>query len=47
VHHQRAFTMLAAQNVDIELVLQTRGREHLALVLNALRQAGFEAEEQH
>ena len=30
VHHQRAFTMLAAQNVEIELVLQTRGREHLA-----------------
>ena len=47
VHHQRAFTMLAAQNVDIELVLQTRGREHLASVLSALRQAGFEAEEQH
>jgi threonine dehydratase len=47
VHHQRAFTMLAAQNVEIELVLQTRGRAHLALVLDALRQAGFEAEEQH
>lgn len=46
VHHQRAFTMLAAQNVEIELVLQTRGREHLAAVLAALRQAGFEAEEQ-
>ena len=25
VHHQRAFTMLAAQNVEIELVMQTRG----------------------
>jgi len=47
VHHQRAFTMLAAQNVEIELVLQTRGREHLAAVLAALRQSGFEAEEQH
>ena len=47
VHHQRAFTMLAAQNVDIELVLQTRGRTHLADVLTALRQSGFEAEEQH
>ena len=46
VHHQRAFTMLAAQNVDVELVLQTRGREHLAAVLNALREAGFEAVEQ-
>ena len=47
VHHQRAFTMLAAQNVDIELVLQTRGRAHLASVLTALKDAGFEAEEQH
>jgi threonine dehydratase len=47
VHHQRAFTMLAAQNVEIELVLQTRGRAHLATVLDALHAAGFEAEEQH
>jgi threonine dehydratase len=46
VHHQRAFTMLAAQNVDIELVLQTRGRAHLTAVLEALRKAGFEANEQ-
>ncbi len=47
VHHQRAFTMLAAQNVEIELVVQTRGRPHIAQVLQALRAAGFEAEEQH
>ncbi|MBE7942677.1 MULTISPECIES: threonine ammonia-lyase [Ramlibacter] len=46
VHHQRAFTLLAAQNVEIELVLQTRGREHIAAVLQALRAGGFEAEEQ-
>lgn len=46
VHHQRAFTMLAAQNVEIELVLQTRGRAHLSSVLDALREAGFEAAEQ-
>ncbi|WP_218509993.1 threonine ammonia-lyase [Variovorax sp. dw_308] len=46
VHHQRAFTMLAAQNVDVELVLQTRGRPHLASVLDALHAAGFAAEEQ-
>jgi len=45
VHHQRAFTMLAAQNVEVELVLQTRGREHLASVLDALHRDGFEAEE--
>ncbi len=43
VHHQRAFTLLAAQNVAIELVLQTRGREHLALVIEHLQAAGFEA----
>jgi threonine dehydratase len=46
VHHQRAFTMLAAQNVEIECVVQTRGREHIQAVLAALRQGGFEAEEQ-
>jgi len=46
VHHQRAFTTLSAQNVDIELVLQTRGRDHIADVLQALHNAGFQAEEQ-
>ncbi|MBS0454641.1 MAG: threonine ammonia-lyase [Proteobacteria bacterium] len=46
VHHQRAFTMLAAQNVEIELVLQTRGRDHLAAVLTALREAGFQTDAQ-
>jgi threonine dehydratase len=33
--------------VEIELVVQTRGRPHIAQVLQALRAAGFEAEEQH
>lgn len=42
VHHQRAFTLLAAQNVAIELVLQTRGRDHIAQVIERLRQAGFD-----
>ena len=46
VHHQRAFTTLAAQNVEIELVVQTRGREHIAAVLDALHAAGFQAQEQ-
>jgi threonine dehydratase len=44
VHHQRAFTMLAAQNVEIELVLQTRNQPHVEQVLQALRAAGMEAE---
>jgi threonine dehydratase len=47
VHHQRAFTMLSAQNVDIELVIQTRGRAHIEQVLATLNAAGFEAVEQH
>jgi threonine dehydratase len=44
VHHQRAFTLLAAQNVEIELVIRTRGPEHVDAVLAALRAAGFQAE---
>jgi threonine dehydratase len=47
VHHQRAFTMLSAQNVEIELVIQTRGRDHIQQVLAALNSASFEATEQH
>ncbi|MDB5743010.1 MAG: L-threonine ammonia-lyase [Polaromonas sp.] len=47
VHHQRAFTMLAAQNVEIELVVQTRGPAHIAQVLATLNAAGFAACEQH
>jgi threonine dehydratase len=43
VHHQRAFTLLAAQSVEIELVLQTRGREHVRQVLEHLQAAGFDA----
>lgn len=43
VHHQRAFTLLAAQNVAVELVLQARGREHVQQVIEALRAAGFDA----
>ena len=44
VHHQRAFTLLAAQNVEIELVLQTRGAAHVQQVLEQLRGAGMQAQ---
>jgi threonine dehydratase len=44
VHHQRAFTLLAAQNVAIELVLQTRGPQHVDQVIERLRQAGFDTQ---
>jgi threonine dehydratase len=43
VHHQRAFTSLAAQNVEIELVVQTRGPDHIDAVLDHLHEAGLEA----
>ncbi|MBF6631687.1 MAG: threonine ammonia-lyase [Comamonas sp.] len=43
VHHQRAFTMLAAQNVEIDLVLQTRNPQHVEQVLAALNQRGMQA----
>jgi threonine dehydratase len=44
VHHQRAFTTLAAQNVEIELVVQTRGPQHINDVLTALERAGLAAQ---
>jgi threonine dehydratase len=44
VEHQRAFTTLPAQNAQLEMVLQTRGPEHIDRVLRALRDAGLPAE---
>ncbi len=44
VQHQRAFTLQAAQNVDIELVIQARGHDHVAQVLGALQAQGFTAD---
>ncbi len=43
VHHQRAFTTLAVQNAELELVLKTRNREHVAQIVGALQLAGFRA----
>ena len=43
VHHQRAFSALSVQNVDVELVLQTRNPAHVREVVTALQAAGFEA----
>jgi threonine dehydratase len=43
VHHQRAFSTLSAQSVEIELVLATRNREHVQETLQALAAAGFTA----
>ncbi len=43
VHHQRAFSTLSAQNVEVELVLQTRNPAHVREVVERLGAAGFEA----
>lgn len=43
VHHQRAFSTLSAQSVEIELVLATRNRAHVAETLQALADGGFKA----
>ena len=44
VHHQRAFSMLSAQNVEVELVIQTRNPSHVREVVQRLADAGFEAQ---
>ena len=43
VHHQRAFSSLSAQSVEVELVLQTRNPEHVQEVVLALQRAAFDA----
>jgi len=43
VHHQRAFTSLAVQSVEIQLVLKTRNHEHVAQIVDALKRDGFAA----
>ncbi len=43
VHHQRAFTNLPLRTAEVEFVLQTRGREHVDEIIQALAQAGFAA----
>jgi threonine dehydratase len=43
VHHQRAFTQLAVQNAEVDLVLKTRNREHVEQIVEALGKCGFKA----
>jgi threonine dehydratase len=43
IHHQRAFTDLPPQSAEVEMVLQTRDRRHIARVIAALAAAGFKA----
>ena len=43
IHHQRAFTLLAAQHVDIEMVLQTRDAAHVRELLALLEAERLQA----
>ena len=44
VQHQRAFTSLSVERVQIEVVVQTRGAEHIETILEAMRAEGYDAE---
>ncbi|WP_395691346.1 threonine ammonia-lyase [Piscinibacter sp.] len=44
VEHQRAFTSLSVERAEIEVVVQTRGVDHIAQILAAMRAQGYRAE---
>jgi threonine dehydratase len=43
IRHQRAFGSIGSQRVEVEIVVQTRGQEHVATLLERLAAAGFAA----
>ncbi len=43
VQHQRAFTSLSVERVQIEVVVQTRGVAHVEKILAAMREQGYDA----
>jgi threonine dehydratase len=43
IFHQRAFTNLPVQTVEVDFVLETRDQEHVQQVIQALGDAGFPA----
>jgi threonine dehydratase len=43
ISHQRAFTNLPVQTVEVEFVLQTRSHDHVRQVIEALARKSFEA----
>jgi threonine dehydratase len=44
IQHQRAFTTLSVERAQIEVVVHTRGAEHIEEVLSAMRAQGYRAE---
>jgi threonine dehydratase len=43
ISHQRAFTNLPVQTVEVEFVLQTRSHDHVRQVIETLARKGFDA----
>jgi threonine dehydratase len=43
VHHQRAFTLLPARSVEVDIVVQARDGAHVALIIDELNRTGFHA----
>ena len=43
IFHQRAFTNLPVQTVEVDFVLETRDPEHVQQVIQALAAGGFPA----
>jgi threonine dehydratase len=43
ISHQRAFTSLPVQTVEVEFVLQTRSHDHVRQVIDGLARKGFQA----
>ena len=44
VQHQRAFTTLSVERVQIEVVVQTRGAAHIARIIDGMQAAGYATE---
>lgn len=44
VQHQRAFSSVSVERVQIEVVVHTRGVEHIAEILSAMTASGYRAE---
>ena len=44
IQHQRAFSSLSVERVQIEVVVQTRGVAHIEAILEAMRTQGYQAE---
>jgi threonine dehydratase len=44
VQHQRAFSSVSVERVQIEVVVHTQGVKHIEEILSAMRAAGYRAE---